>query len=340
MIRAALVTPLSGPLAGYGGAGATALWLWAESAAEPVRLDVHDAHPDPVAALRRAERDHPDLLFAPYGSGPTRAVAAATERTLWNHGGARADAANLVDVLAPAQDYLVGALRLVAVGDPPPAGVVLRHGDTGFGRAVADGAAAAAGRLGLPVQRAVLPGPAPADTTDQVLLVAGDFAAERATAEALLPGRWRAAVFVGAGVDEVLAGLGERREGLFGPAQWLPETAPPRPDEGPTAAQFVAAYRRRTGAEPPYPAAQAFAAGLVAARCRRDAGTTDDAALLAAARALDTTTLFDRFRLDPVTGRQVGHRVLTVQWQDGRRRVVAPADRAEVAPRRGPTSRG
>jgi branched-chain amino acid transport system substrate-binding protein len=49
--------------------------------------------------------------------------------------------------------------------------------------------------------------------------------------------------------------------------------------------------------------------------------------LLATARRLDCTTLFGRFRLDRA-GRQVGHRVLTVQWQDGARVVVWPPEQA------------
>jgi branched-chain amino acid transport system substrate-binding protein len=327
-MRAALVTPLSGPLAGYGRAGAEALRLWAEQPAVAADLAVFDAHPDTVAAVRAAERARPEVLFGPYGSGPTRAVAAATSRLVFNHGGAHAgERANLVAVLAPADTYFAGALEAVHAADPAAHTVSLLHGDTGFARTVADGAARAAGRLGMEVSRTPLPaGPRPA----AVLLVVGGFADELAAARRWLPGGWRAAGFVGAGVDEVLAELGARRERLLGPAQWLASAAP-APDEGCSAAEFVAAYRRRTGEEPPYPAAQAFAAGVIAGRCLRDAGDADDAALLAAARALDCTTLLGRFRLDPVTGRQVGHQVLTVQWQDGSRRVVWPPDRAQAA---------
>jgi len=115
MLRAALVTPLSGPLADYGRAGTVALELWA--AAGGARLTVHDAHPDPSAAVRAAERERPELLFGPYGSGPARAVAAATRRLVFNHGGARASAANLVDVLAPAHTYFEGALAAVRAAD-------------------------------------------------------------------------------------------------------------------------------------------------------------------------------------------------------------------------------
>ena len=55
----------------------------------------------------------------------------------------------------------------------------------------------------------------------------------------------------------------------MGPAQWLAEAAP-IPDEGPSAEEFLAAFRERTGQEPAYPAVQAFAAGLLALRCLRD----------------------------------------------------------------------
>lgn len=331
MLRAALVTPLSGPLAGYGRAGADALALWAgwhsERFSPPIELMVLDAHPDPVAALRRSEQAAPDLLFGPYGSGPTAAVVTATSRLVWNHGGARVPVAgNVVSVLAPADTYFHGALRAVREADPAVSSLCVLSSGTGFGRAVAAGALREAGRLGLRTAAGRLP----ADVFDaDMLLVAGPFADEIAAARRLLPGHWRAAGFVGAGVDEVLAGLGGGREGLLGPAQWLAEAAP-SPDEGPPAAEFTAAYRRRTGGDPPYPAAQAFAAGIIAARCLREAGTADSATLMAAASQLQLTTMFAPFRLDPRTRRQVGHQVLTVQWQDGARRVVWPPGQAQV----------
>jgi branched-chain amino acid transport system substrate-binding protein len=162
-----------------------------------------------------------------------------------------------------------------------------------------------------------------------MLLVAGQFAEELMADRRLLPRRWRAAGFVGAGVEEVLANLGAAREGLLGPAQWVGSAAP-LPDEGPPPGQFVAAYRRRTGDDPPYPAAQAFAAGLIAGRCLQDTGVVDDAALLAAAHELRCTTLFAPFQIDPDTGQQVGHQVLTVQWQHGARVVVWPPERAQA----------
>ena len=76
-LRAHLVTPLSGPLACFGRAGAVALRLWAAEAADlphlwrRVRLDLHDAYPDPAAAMQNGSASQPHLVFGPYGSHPS-----------------------------------------------------------------------------------------------------------------------------------------------------------------------------------------------------------------------------------------------------------------------------
>jgi len=327
-VRAALVTPLSGPLGGFGRAGAAALALWADrfSGPDEVHLSVVDAHPDARSALHRAESTHPDLLFGPYGTGPATRVATAASRLVWNHGGARVPPRrNVISVLAPAHTYFTGAVQLLRHQLAGNFNVGALHSNTGFGRGVADGALAEAQRLGIESRRAVLPDPAP---EADALLVAASPEQEARIAETLDRRGRRAVGFVAAGVREVLAGLGVRREGLLGPAQWLAEAAPV-PDEGPGAEEFLAAYRERTGREPAYPAVQAFAAGLLALRCLRAAGAADDAAVREAARRLDCTTLFGRFRIDS-RGRQVGHRVLTVQWQGGRRVVVWPPESASA----------
>jgi branched-chain amino acid transport system substrate-binding protein len=343
-LRVALVTPLTGPLARFGRAGATALDLWARQAARlpagwrGVRLEVHDAHPDPAQAMRVATASHPDLVFGPYGSSPAVAAAAATDRLVWNHGGATSQLARprfprVVNVPSPASTYFRGTLRVIRAADPRARTVALLYGETGFARDVASGARSAAGALEFEVRAVGFP---PGQVTDaaaqlpdaEALLVAGGFDDELAAARVLLGRGWRAAGFVAAGVEEVLAPLGAGRDGLLGPAQWVAATAP-EPDEGPNAAWFVGAFGRAAGEAPGYPAVQAFAAGVLSARCLRDAGTTDDAAQLAAAARLSCRTLYGGFRLDPVTGLQVGHEVLTVQWRGGSRRVVWPLELAE-----------
>lgn len=351
-LRAALVTPLSGALAVFGRDGARALSLWAEHAALPppfdrVALEVHDADPDPAGAMARAADSRPHLIFGPYGSGPARAAIGATERLVWNHGGASSALAwqrypNVVNVLSPASSYLTGPLDLVRSVDPDASTVALVHGVSGFSRDVAEGARAAARRLAFRVHDTPLPragggqaaaaaGRAP---NADVLLVVGRFEEELAAARVLVGRPWPAAAFIGAGEEDVLAELGRELEGLLGPAQWVPQAAPD-PDEGPDAGWFVERFTRATGQPPSYPAAQAFASGVVAARALREAGEPDEEALRAAATGLSCTTLYGEFRLDPDTGLQVGHRVVVVQWHSGRREVVWPEAQVPVIyPRR------
>lgn len=346
-LNAVLITSLSGPLSRYGRQTAAALELWAEKAADlpppwtGVDLRVHDAHPDPVRTVDEVLDARTHVLFGPYGSGPTIKVASAADRVVWNHGGATSKLSwdrfpRVVNVLSPASAYFEGTLRAVADAALGASSVVVFHARTGFAQDVATGAARVGEELGYGFQlRPFAPGAAYEEAwavpDADVLLVVGSFADERAAAEVLLKRSWRAVGFVAAGVEEVLEALGSAREGLFGPAQWSPKAAP-EPDLGPDAPWFVREYLRRTGDEPAYPAAQAFAAGLLAARCL--ASGMDDRAQLGAAGRLSATTLYGRFALDRRTGLQTGHRVITVQWQDGRRRVVWPPDRAETRARR------
>jgi branched-chain amino acid transport system substrate-binding protein len=343
-LRAALATPLTGSLAQFGQASATGLALWAQHAARlpppwsGVELTVHDTATNPAATLRGVATAHSDLLFGPYGSGPMLSAARATERAIWNHGGATSQLSRpafprVINVLSPASTYFAGVLQAVRASDAQAATLSILHATSSFGRDVAAGAAACGASLNFEVRSvayephhaaaaaARLPG---AD----ILLVIGNFADERAAAPLLLTRRWRAAAFVGAGVDEVLATLGSLREGLIGPAQWI-ASAGEEPDEGPDSGWFVGRYRQVSGVDPPYPAAQAFAAGLICARCLREGGDIDDATQLAAAQQLACTTLYGRFRLDPLSGLQAGHQVLIVQWQNGVRRVVWPPEQAE-----------
>ena len=330
---AALVTPLSGPLARYGRSGATALRLWATEAG--LDLAIADAYPSAAAAVASVAGHRVDVLFGPYGAGPAVAAARAAPTVLWNHGGASARLVrqafpHVVNVPAPAATYLAAVINALDAAELAGAEAVLLHSRTGFGREVAGGALGAAGDVGLAVT-AIPFDPGDGDGAARsvqgrgadVLLVAGGFDDELAIAARLLCRRWRAVAFVAAGVDEVLAPVADRLTGVYGPCQWLPGAAP-QPEDGPDSSWFTAAYLQAAGSPPPYPAAAAFAAGVLWQRCTRDAGDTVPEAVQAAAARLTTTTLFGTFRLDPVTGLQEGHRVGVVQWRRGRRQIITP----------------
>ncbi len=71
---------------------------------------------------------------------------------------------------------------------------------------------------------------------------------------------------------------------------------------------------------------QAYARALVAQRCVEAAGTAADAVLRSMAGTLDFSTFFGPFKIEPETGRQTGHSMLIVQWQQGRKVVVWPPE--------------
>ncbi len=85
-------------------------------------------------------------------------------------------------------------------------------------------------------------------------------------------------------------------------------------DIGPDALWFVRNFQVQFGREPEYTAAGSFAVGLIFGECVRRAGSLQDNNLLAAAAALDCYTFYGRFRLDSASRRQVGHRILPIQW--------------------------
>ena len=328
--RAVLVTPLSGPLARFGTAGASALAVWAERAG--VGLEVIDAYPSAASAMRAAEASRPEVVFGPYGSGPALAAAAAAKGVVWNHGGATARLGRpayprVVNVESPAYRYLAAVLEtLAADGLGEGSEVVIMHVDTGFGREVAEGAAVAARRLGLPRRLVTFRSGRVKDVLAQVpagdvLLSAGSFDDDVAIAQWDSERRWRAVGLVAAGVGELRHAIGDRVEGLVGPCQWF-DDGTDDPADGPNSEWFSHCYRDANGAEPPYPAAAAFAAGVVWQRCVQEAGTVESLPVLAASQRLDTTTLFGRFRVDRVTGVQTGHQIRVVQWRGGQRVLV------------------
>lgn len=344
ILHAALVTPLTGPLGLYGKTCATALTLWAKKAAHlpadftKIEIDVQDGGEHLHKALQTALDKRPDVVFGPYGSGPMLTMARSCPRLIWNHGGASTRLARpafslVVNVLSPASTYFAQVLQAIHASDPAARTVSLLHSTTGFGRDVATGAKQEAARLhmtvqAVPFERAQVLEAVGKVPEGDILLVAGNFADERAVAPVLLPRRWKFVAFVGAGVEEVLASLGELREGLLGPAQWVARAAF-KPDEGPDAEWFLANYRQEAGSDPPYAAAQAFAAGILYARCLRETGDPRDEAIQATTQKLVCQTFYGKFQLDPQSGLQTGHQVVVVQWQQGQRRVVWPPEQAE-----------
>jgi branched-chain amino acid transport system substrate-binding protein len=156
-----------------------------------------------------------------------------------------------------------------------------------------------------------------------------DVALVRALAQMRL--RVKALAVVAAPMQAFWEDLQGLAEGCIGPSQWEPGMQV-RPDVGPTSASIIERFRHRYGQTPDYPAAQAYAAGLIMQRGVALAGTCANEDLRKAARTLVCRTFYGRFELDPVSGAQVGHETILVQWQHGMKRIIHPVAVAQAVP--------
>lgn len=285
--------------------------------------------------------DRVDVLLGPYSSGLTLAVAptaAAHGKLLWNHGGSSDTLVergwrHVINLPAPASDYFRELPSLVKTRTPGArrASILYRTRGT-FAAHVARGVEHAARAAGFEVIR-MIPFEAPVRDARAVLAEAvavepdllvgvGAFEDDVTLArERSLLTKAPAVAFVAAGIDGFNDELGADAEGIIGPSQWE-QAVYEHPAIGPRSEWFCAEFHARFQYAPGYVAAQAYATGVVVAECIARAATLADDALVQAACALDTTTLYGGFRLDPASLRQVGHRILLVEWHSGRRMLL------------------
>lgn len=329
----------------------------------PLELVQYNDESRPAAAERLTKRlirdDEVDILLGPYSSRLTRAaapVADAHEMVLWNHSGAT-DALYddgsqwLVSVLAPASHYFHGLLDLMQEIDQAASQVAVCWSSSGsFGTAVATGATTHARTSGFtivmehawepPLDDATPVVDAIQDAEPDLVVAAGSFEDDVRFVRNVVTrhSRVKAIGVVAAGISAFGERLDETAHGVFGPSQWEPVSGV-SPDYGPSPADVVDLFEDAPVQATEYPAAQAFATGLVIERCLAAGaavdpamGTVDQRQLRKTAATADFTTFYGRFRIDAETGKQVGHTPDVVQWQADEKHVVWPKRRRQVEP--------
>ena len=318
-----------------------------------ITADDHSRRPEVERLIERLIKHHRvDLLIGPYSSGLTRAAAAVAERhqkVLWNHGGSSDTVMQqgfhwLVNLPTPASRYFAGLLTCLggALSNEDRVATVQRRRGT-FAAEVVLGARQQAESRGFPVlpasfypeTAAQFPTLARELAAAQPAMIVGvgryddDVALVRALAQTRL--RVKALALVAAPMQAFREDLQGLAEGCIGPSQWEPDMQV-IPDVGPTSAAFIERFRRRYGRTPDYPAAQAYAAGLIIQQGMALAGTCANEDLRKASRTLACRTFYGRFQLDPVSGAQVGHETILVQWQHGMKRIIHPVAVAQAVP--------
>ncbi len=326
-LRVGVCLSLTGRFSRFGVQAAHGLKAW-QMLDGNAELIVEDDGSDParLKVCLPAMADKCDLLLGPYSTQLMRVagrIAMDLDRVVWNHGGSGDDVegaapGRVVSVLTPTSRYTEPFLQHVA-GQAAQVPLWLAEGRGSFGRQVAAGAAAMAEELGLRTVRIDPTDGLPADPAAAAwdLFCAGSFEEDVVSVNAALscaaPPRLIGAV--AAGVHDFGREVTDA-EGAFGIAQWFPGHH--RVIElGPQERDFLRAYSQLTATVPDYPAVQAAAAAVLATHCAHTAGSTARESLWAAAVALQTTTMFGAFKIDPFSGAQLSHKTALVRWTAG-----------------------
>ena len=285
-----------------------------------------------------------DIVLGPYSSELTAVAAPIAEqngRLFMNHAGAADDLYThgyrmIVGVQTPASQYLNEFIGLVASLKFWRKKLAMIMEPTDFAKAISSGAQALARQrsvrrkgVRLRVQWDEKFAPEKADELINLLrrnrinavVSAGTYAHDVAVMRTILNSDLNVPVLacVAAGLSRFRTDLGDQVEGIVGASQWEP-TSQAIPELGPDPREFTHRMRTqtRTG-ECDYIAAQAYAAGVLIDAALSKLGTCDQARMRELFSTLRTGTLFGAFGIDPDTGRQVAHRMLTIQWHNGRK---------------------
>ena len=321
----------------------------------PVKLIFYDDESTAERCQSLVEKliveDKVDILIGPYSSGLTRAavpIAQDYKKILWNHGGSSDDITkegytNVISAITPASEYFTGIIELVRKIDPSARNVVIfKAEESGFSSNVSEGAKRCAEWNGFLIEEYsyqsgtkdfYLQLERVKETEPDLILGVGRTEDDLLLAKQIIEQKVNAKAIglVVAAIKYFKERFGEKAEGFLSTSQWE-KGIRIKPDFGPIPIEFSKRFKDEYGKEPDYLAAQGYNIGLVIQRCISEANTLDDQELRKAASKIDFRTFYGRFKIDPATGRQLGHRMVIVQWQGGEKFIVFPADLAEAEP--------
>jgi branched-chain amino acid transport system substrate-binding protein len=120
--------------------------------------------------------------------------------------------------------------------------------------------------------------------------------------------------------------LGKDAEFVYSGSFW--EAGLPNPGNR----EFVRAYEKEFNRAPAVQSANAYAGCQLLLAAVQRTGTTDSDKLREMLLALKTKTVLGDFAVDE-RGFQIGHKAITIQWQDGKQVVVWPDELASGKPR-------
>ena len=147
-------------------------------------------------------------------------------------------------------------------------------------------------------------------------------------------------VTVGASLPKFYETLGPTAEFVYGPTPWEPELVTlragglvPIARQYPGAREFVESYRREfPGADFSTQSAAGYAMCQILVEAIKRASSLDGAKLRNVILRLDLNTVYGAFKIDQ-DGVQIAHKLLLLQWQDGKKVIVWPEELAAIKAR-------
>lgn len=295
------------------------------------------------------------FLLAPYSSGLTLAGAPVAEKykALYNsHGGAsdrifEQGYKYAVQTIGLGSRYQLSAVDMVRAIDTNAKKFALLFEDDEFSRTVMKGAKEYLTKFGLQIvyERTYPSGVkdlTPALTelnaaAPEVLLGGGHFADGQLLAKQMgdLGITVKAASIVVAPTLPAFAeALGKQANGFLGPAHWemgakfSPATVPQGMEYfGPSQEWFIEEFKKVSkGVDPEYHAADAIAAILVYVKAIEKANSLDVDKVRAAMNELHFYPFYGEWQIEPETGKQIGHKMVLIQWQSNKKVIVWPPE--------------
>jgi branched-chain amino acid transport system substrate-binding protein len=328
-----------------------------------IELTVVDDKSETASAVAIYERlvahDRIDLVFSPYSSPITDAVADVTEKYAKPMVAAGAATTSifrkgrrfLFMLLSPGELYLEGVLDIAAKRGLKTIAIV--HEDTLFPKFLAQSAADLAKKRGLHLRlfegyprgtKDFAPLLVKAKAANPDIVIAGTYVEDAiAIARQMKESDINPKMFsvtIGGDLPKFYETLGRSAEFIYGASQWEEDLVTlraggliPIARQYPGAREFVEAYRKEfPGADLSYQTAQGYGGCQVLLEGVRRAGSLDPDRIREAILKFDSHTAFGAFKVDQ-DGFQVGHKMVVFQWQDGKKAIVWPEDLAPARPR-------
>ena len=309
-----------------------------------VELVIYDDQSQPATAVKLYEKliteDKVDAVMGPYSSAVSEAVANVTEKYKKVMVAPLAATTSIFKkgrkyifmVITPAENYLDGLIDMAAKRGLKTVAII--NEDTLFPKASAAGTAEAAKKRGMQV---VMQEAYPKGNTDfSALLVkikaanpdviaAGtyfdDAVAITRQMKELNVNPKMFGLTVGGDLPEFYDLLKQNAEYIYGSTQW--DESLPYPGQK----EFLAAYTKKFKHEPSYHAAAGYAGCLIYGEAVKRAGTLDADRVREQLLKMEIKTAFGDYKVE-ADGFQVAHKMVMLQWQDGKRVVVWPDELA------------